>query len=197
LSAGFDETLRLWHVPERRLVRTFEIGAKVEKMAPLSDGRHVMLSGAHTGGWGMATYDLEQGGKVDTTPSIYSSLAVSADGRKILIGSVTGVLKVTADADHGSIVVQLKDPRAGQARDAAITPDGRFAITTTREAQMHLWDLYEGKLLSTATDKSIGTITLSPDGRFALTIGRDSSGATVWRLPESVVPRASQPAPGE
>ncbi len=197
LSAGFDETLRLWHVPDRRLVRTFEIGAKVEKMAPLSDGRHVMLSGAHTGGWGMATYDLEQGGKVDTTPSVQSSLAVSADGRKILIGSVTGALKVTADADHGTIVVQLKDPRAGQTRDAAITPDGRFAITTTRDAQMHLWDLHEGKLLSTATNRAIGTISLSPDGRFALTIGRDSAAVAVWHLPESVIPPSRQPVPAE
>jgi hypothetical protein len=73
-------------------------------------------------------------------------------------------------------------------RDAAITTDGRFAITTTREHQMHLWNLHEGKLLSTVTSENIGTVTLSPDGRYALTIGnRLDAGVGIWRLPESIL----------
>jgi hypothetical protein len=54
---------------------------------------------------------------------------------------------------------------------------------------MHLWDLREGKLLTTATGDTIGTITLSPDGRFALTVGQ-SGKVGVWRLPENTWPQA-------
>jgi sugar lactone lactonase YvrE len=184
LSAGFDETLRLWNIERRELVRTIELGANVEKMAPLWDGKRVMLSGAHTMGWGMLTYDLEKGERISPTPSAQSCLAVSADQRKVLVGSVTGLMRVT-DMESGELVVQLADPRANAARDAAISADGRYAITTTREGSMHLWDLHEGKLLTTASGDTIGTITLSPDGRFALTVGRGGE-AGVWRLPESV-----------
>ncbi len=190
LSAGFDDTLRLWHVADRKLVKTIDIGTKVEKMIPLLDGRRVMLSGAHTRGWGPTTYDLEQGEKINATPNAYSCMAVSADGRLSLIGSITGVL-VVRDTVNEKVIVQMTDPRAktardAAARDAAITPDGRFAITTTREKQMHLWDLHQGKVLSTAELDSISTISLSPDGRFALTIG-NKGGVGVWRLPESVL----------
>ena len=200
LSAGFDDTLRLWHVAERKLVRTIDIGTKVEKMLPLPDGRRVMLSGAHTRGWGPITYDLEKGEKIDATPNAYSCMAVTADGRMLLIGSITGVLRVT-DTDKGHLIVEMTDPRANvardaAARDAAITPDGRFAITTTRENQMHLWDLHQGKLISTAEADTIGTVTLSPDGRFALTIGREG-GVGVWRLPESVLEPIAATGPSD
>jgi WD40 repeat protein len=186
LSAGFDETLRLWNIEKRDLVRTIELGARVEKMAPLWDGKRVMLSGAHTGGWGVLTYDLEKGERVSPTPSAQSCLAVSADQRKVLGGSITGLMRVT-NMESGELVVQLADPRAKAARDAAISADGRYAITTTRDGSMHLWDLAEGKLLTTATGDTIGTITLSPDGRFALTVGR-SGELGIWQLPESVWP---------
>ena len=184
LSAGFDETLRLWNIEERNLIRTIELGAKVEKMAPLWDGRRVMLSGAHTGGWGMLTYDLEKGDRISPQPSAQSCLAVSADRRKALVGSVTGLLRVT-DMESGELIVQLADPRAKAARDAAISPDGRFALTTTRDGSLHLWDLREGQLLSTVTGDTIGSVTLSPDGRFALTVGQGGK-VGVWRLPEGV-----------
>lgn len=185
LSSGFDDTLRLWHISDRKLVRTIDIGTKVEKMEPLPDGRRVMLSGAHTRGWGPRTYDLEKGEKIDATPNTYSCMALSADGRMSLIGSITGVLRVT-DTDKGRLIVQMADPKANAARDAAITPDGRFAITTTRENQMHLWQLNTAKLLSRVEGETIGSISLSPDGRYAITIG-SKGGVGVWRLPESVI----------
>lgn len=189
LSVGFDETLRLWNVADRKLVKTINIGTYVEKMLPLPDGRRVVLSGAHTRGWGPRIYDLEKGEKIDATPNGDSCMAVTSDGRMLLIGDITGVLRVT-DTDKGNQIVQMKDPRANVARDAgardaAITPDGRFAITTTREHHMYLWDLHGGKLLSSAEGDTIGTITLSPDGRFALTIGQ--GGISVWRLPENAL----------
>lgn len=189
LSAGFDETLRLWNVADRKLVKTINVGTYVEKMLPLPDGRRVVLSGAHTRGWGPRIYDLEKGEKIDATPNGDSCMAVTSDGRMLLIGDITGVLRVT-DTDKGNQIVQMKDPRAdvardAGARDAAITPDGRFAITTTREHHMYLWDLHGGKLLSSAEGDTIGTITLSPDGRFALTIGQ--GGISVWRLPENAL----------
>jgi len=185
LSAGFDDTLRLWHIVDRKLIRTIDIGTKIEKMAPLPDGRRVVLSGAHTRGWGPRIYDLEKGEQIDATPNASSCMAVSADGRMSLIGSITGVLRVS-DTDNGELIVQMADPRANAARDAAITTDGRFAITTTREQHMYLWDLHGGKLLASESGETIDTVTLSPDGRYAVTIGR-SGGISVWRLPESVL----------
>lgn len=192
LSAGQDKTLRLWHIADRKLVRTIDIGTFVEKMLPLPDGQ-VLLSGAHTRGWGPITYNLEKGEKIQEIPGLYSCMAVSADGRISLIGSITGVLRVT-DTSNGKLIVEMADPRPTQARDrayrdAAITTDGRFAITTTRENQMYLWNLHEGKLLSSVTSKAIGTVTLSPDGRYALTIGETSGGVGVgvWRLPENIL----------
>ncbi len=182
LSAGFDETLRLWHVAERKLVRTIPVGAKIEKLVPLPDGQRVMLSGAHTGGWGIVTYDLEPGNPIDTKPSAQSCLAVSADGSKTLIGSVTGLL-VVRDSEKGRLLVQMADPRAKAARDAAISQDGKWAVTSTRERQMHLWNLQEGKLVSSIEHPSIGTVVLSPDGRTVLTYA-DDSGIGIWKLPD-------------
>ena len=184
LSSGFDETLRIWDVKQQKLLRTIELGAKVEKLEPLWDNQRVMLSGAHTGGWGMVTYDLEKGEKLDPEASAQSCLAVANDRRTTLVGTITGMLRVS-DKETGKLIVQMADPRAKAARDAAILSDGRSAITTTRDGQMHLWNLEEGKRVASVTSDSIGTVTLSPDGRYALTIGREG-GVSVWRLPEMV-----------
>lgn len=184
LAAGFDETLRIWDVVEHKLLRTIDLGAKVEKMEPLWDDRRVMLSGAHTGGWGVLEYDLSEGKRIDPQASAQSCLAVSADQRLALVGSITGLLRVT-DMESGELLVQLADPRARAAMDAAMTSDGRFALTTTREHQMHLWDLNQARLLSSAEGPTIGSVVLSPDSRFAVTI-RDEGSVGVWRLPEIV-----------
>ena len=189
LSVGWDKTLRIWDVEERKAVRTIDLGTVANEMQALAGGRQVVLSGADVRGWGVEFYDLEAGSRIEEKPSILSCFSVSHDGRRTLLGYINGLLKLL-DTQSNEVVIQMVDAQGKAVMRAAISPDGKTAVTTTRENMMHLWDLTTGKLLTSIQDETIAFLSLSPDGRFALTLGREG-GVGIWRLPESLGQQAA------
>jgi WD40 repeat protein len=65
---------------------------------------------------------------------------------------------------------------------AAFSPDGKIAVTGSREGELRRWEVKTGKLLGPATGPpyEIGALAFSRDGRTVLTGERNASTARLW-----------------
>ena len=65
----------------------------------------------------------------------------------------------------------------------AVSPDGRHAVTGSRDGTAAVWDLQTGKRLRELTGHQgwVNSVAVSPDGRHAVTGSHDQSVA-VWDL---------------
>jgi WD40 repeat protein len=102
---------------------------------------------------------------------------------------------VSAGYDGAIIVYQIKGAFArtvltlehpGGVNDAALSGDGKFLLTEGADAKMkstelRLWDLHQGMLVRTFTDKGpVAAMALSPDGELALT-GGSTGDLSSWK----------------
>jgi WD40 repeat protein len=97
-----------------------------------------------------------------------TTVAITADGRLAVSGSMDSTLKVW-DLENGIERFTLK----GHSEDintVAITPDGRVALSGSRDATLKAWDLENGIELYTLKGRHgpISAVAISPDGRKAV-----------------------------
>jgi WD40 repeat protein len=61
------------------------------------------------------------------------------------------------------------------ARDVAVTPDGRYAVSVGHDATVRVWELVTGREVQKFIGHSAGVVgvAVSPDGRFAASAGHD------------------------
>jgi WD40 repeat protein/tRNA A-37 threonylcarbamoyl transferase component Bud32 len=111
----------------------------------------------------------------------YCSLALSSDGQKLVTtGWEDAGVRVF---DLGSDTLLWKLDGEKPAPLVAASPDGRWAVTSTRQQTADVWDLATGKIVGTARDRAHArTIVVHPDNdRFAVGCGK--SGVRIWSLP--------------
>jgi WD40 repeat protein len=71
----------------------------------------------------------------------------------------------------------------GHVRSAALSPDGRFAVSGGYDKSIRLWELETGKeLLRQDIASGVGSVAYSPDGSF-VAWGDVEGGVALWRLP--------------
>jgi WD40 repeat protein len=66
----------------------------------------------------------------------------------------------------------------------SVSPDGRWAVTSSGDRNAHVWDLTTGELKGNVTERAnVSTIVMYPDSdRFALGCG--GIGVRIWSLPD-------------
>lgn len=138
-----------------------------------SDSRIVKLWDAETGAM-LQTYQIE-----DRAVRV---LAFSADGSKIIIGSVNGSL--TLFETDGALIRTL----AGHSRAvlSASFTDENTLLSTGFDNTMRVWDLtsgFEVRRFDTSDEPTISlhTAAISPDGQLVMT-GLSDGRVRVWRL---------------
>ncbi len=119
-----------------------------------------------------------------------AAVAASADGTTLVFGDAAGTVW-TSPADDAARKVRL-GPHASPPRYAAVSPDGRWAMTSRRwDSTFAVWDLPGKRLLKTlpVTPGALeaGDVAFSPDGRRAVTA--DMTAYAVWRLPDWTLER--------
>jgi serine/threonine protein kinase len=213
-GGGFgDNTVQLWDATDGRPIRTLEGHTHgVRGLGFLPDGKRA-VSGGFDGT--ARLWDLDNGWEVrrfegldvpDVSPPAWGrqvwSLAVSADGRRLLCGRRDGSL-LLSDVDSGRLLRRLE----GHERfvtAAALSADGRLALSGAREVfqdegrphpdgSVRLWDAEQGRERQRLADGvgGVWAVALSGDGRRALAAGQDGSvllldpatGQTLWRFP--------------
>jgi len=184
LSGGDDRTLRLWSLDDLSLVREIDTGdVAIFGLAMVPDGRRALIvAGDQT----MRVWDLQSGKErrklVGHTGNIHTA-TVSPNGKYVVSGA----------ADH---TVRVWDVESGKERrklvghqhnvySLGVTADNRYIVSVDGSpggAQMKVWDLERGQLISTLTNPfSPVCLALSPDANWVLT-GNSNTSLTLYPL---------------
>jgi WD40 repeat protein len=186
VTGHFDNRAALWDLATGKLLREYDglFGTGVQGVAVSPDGRWGVGSGSPGALW-----DLESG-EVKRTfnpgPGAYISAAFNPDGKSVLLGANSNLLRLF-NAETGTLIREFEG-HPGRVAALAFTPDGRHAVSGGESGEpFQLWDVVTGKAVRRfafppGTQPSWGTaLALSPDGAWLYTRGA-ASELTVWSV---------------
>ena len=101
------------------------------------------------------------------------SAAFSRDGRSAISAGLTNDALTLWDVATGKVLRTFRYRRGGRVTSAALSPDGRFALSgggEVREGEIRLWDAATGEELRSfkGHTSKVTSVVFSSDGRFVL-----------------------------
>jgi WD40 repeat protein len=181
VSASLDRTLKIWDLESGRVLATLEgHTGPVTGCAVTADGQR-LVSACRDGT--LKVWDLESRSVLATlVVDIHTAKrTVTADGR-IIWESETG------RSEYGNIEIERRllasgGGFAGSNMACAVTPDGRRAVSTSKDKTLKIWDLESGCVIATLQGHtgSVLDCTVTPDGQRVISASDDGT-LNVWDL---------------
>jgi WD40 repeat protein len=171
VSAGMDNVVKLWSLPDWKLVRAFKGHANsVNSMSLSPDGKSLVTGSTDQTVklWsfpdGLALHTLQDRKKT------VSAVAFSPDGQSIAAGSYGGRAVVWTLA--GEEVVGIKANR-GNLGSVAFSPDGRILATSGLGNEIGLWSLPGGEPVGILSghETAVGSLSFIQGGRYLVSLG--------------------------
>jgi len=174
-----DDSLVLYDPSTGQARRLPGVAAESLQRAFLPDGRYLMIAGNK----GIKIVEVSSGNTVAQRDRPVHVVAFSADGKRIVSGSLGGVLAV-CDAQTGADVlgvVGLGQPVCG----LAVSANGQRLAACSELGECRVWNLASGlPVFSVHAHQTRGTnsahLDLSPDGTRMVTSGTGGSDPLVW-----------------
>lgn len=178
ISGGWDNTLILWDAENANIVRQFygHTGG-VTRTIFSPDGQHVISSSYDNN---LRLWDIQGALEVLrlSDDTAINSVVYSPDGSQFVSGAIDGHA-VLWDAESGEVirafeaVLDASITNRAQKDDIdalAFSPDGKYLLMGLYSADVLLWDVESGDLITTFTDhdRRITNVAFSPDGKRAL-----------------------------
>ncbi|HEX4610177.1 MAG TPA: sigma-70 family RNA polymerase sigma factor [Urbifossiella sp.] len=107
------------------------------------------------------------------------SMAMSADGRRVAVGTVYNIARVW-DVATGQEISGSDDGHDAPVRAVAVAPDGKTFVTGGANQQLRVWDAATGRLVRRLPGASASQVTFSADGRRLVTAWEWGDKARVW-----------------
>ena len=185
VSAGQDNTVRVWDFANRRPVKAFRgHGGSVQAATILADGKAV-LSASHDGvvrQWSIDNYEelrTLQGRVLAGHQDAILAAAYSKDQKLVVTASRDRTAR-TWDAGTGKPGMTFEEGHAYLASTALFFPDGRRLLTAAVDNTARLWDVGTGgQLLRLDRTGRSAAAALSPDAHWVAT-GSDDKTAKLW-----------------
>jgi WD40 repeat protein len=177
LSAGYDNTARLWETATGREVLAFREHKhpQIHTVAFLPDGRHALSGGEDRI---LRLWDLRDGHEIRALEGSQMgiwNLTVSPDGRRAASSGIDPVVLVW-DLEKGEVIRRLEGLGVGAER-VCFSPDGRSVLAASGRGPIALWDVtseQKPQLFMGHTGAVTG-IGFSPDGRQMFSASRDQT----------------------
>lgn len=175
LAAGDDKVARLWTVADSTLQGEFGgHEASIDSIAVSPGGQEVITvsNGA------CRVWDLAGTQELRTFPCGAFGASYSPDGKKVIVGSATGV--AVFDVLTGAKVLSLKG-HGGHVLDCSFSPDGERIVTASADWSVRVWDAVSGaEIAKLRGHENIATTArFSPDATKILTGSMDRT-VRVW-----------------
>jgi WD40 repeat protein len=167
IGAGFckDGLLRVWALPEGRLLQSIEMGTNGFLLAAISRDGRLLATSKWDGG--VAVWDTTSGKSVFQLrlPMYPSGFAFSRDNRYLAVASSFGRVQVFELA--GKAKRCELDAVAGGTQAVVFSPDGARLATADSDTCIRIWDSQTGKLLASKQEFLLDPLTIdfTADGR--------------------------------
>jgi WD40 repeat protein/serine/threonine protein kinase len=176
LSAGKDETLKLWDVANGKCLRTFFGHTGEVRSICLSADARFALSGSKDNT--LKLWDVANSRCLLTFEGHYDSVesvCLSSDGRFALSGSSDYTLKLWDVASAECL--RTFEEHVGSVNSVCLSADARTALSGSDDKTLKLWDVDTGRCLRTFKGHtgSVNSICLSADARKALSGSKDNT----------------------
>ncbi len=112
--------------------------------------------------WNVET--CREGLVIDGRGWLGRSMALSADGNKVALGTVYNVVRVW-DVNTGKEISTQIQGHDAPIRAVTFSPDGRSLVTGTENHQINLWDPATLRCSNQIRDLSARQLSISPDGK--------------------------------
>jgi WD40 repeat protein/serine/threonine protein kinase len=195
LSCGHDNTVRLWDIAERQLVKTLRGHDSWVRDCTFSPDGEFVLSAGHDKRaklWtidGYEEYRVLRGRIMRGHRDDILSAGISTDGNTIVTASRDRTAR-TWDAATGQPKMLLEEGHAYLASSATFFPDGDRLLTSAMDNSTRIWDVASGVELKRINGTGrYAAAALSPDGQWVLTGSLDRA-AQLWAVESGEMLRA-------
>ena len=179
-GGSYDNTVRLWSLPDGKPLQTLSGHSNSVFCLGISPDGKLLVSGSHDNT--VRLWSLPDG-KLLQTLSEHSNwvfrLAISPDSKLLVSGSYDNTVRLWSLPD-GKLLQTLSGVFC-----LAISPDGNLLASGSNDNTVRLWSLPDGKLLQTLSGhtKAIRCLAISPDGKL-LANGNSDNTVRLWSLPD-------------
>jgi len=193
-----DHQVRVWTLPDGKLLRTFDVGDQPFEMVIISDDGRLLFTGDHSGA--VNIWDTSSG-KAEWQERLphYPGVATFSRDSGLLAFAAQGDPVQVIDLPTKRKLYQL-EPTPGGATALAFSRDGSMLAVAEADTTVRVYEVHSGKLLSRNQDFVMEPLAIdfSADGRYVLAAGADkilvfidpASGRIVRRLEKTTEPAA-------
>ncbi|TWU05297.1 Serine/threonine-protein kinase PknD [Symmachiella macrocystis] len=185
VSSGRDNTVRVWDIGSKKLIRTFRGHGSAVAAADFSaDGRWILSAGGdgQAKRWSLDGDDeiqTLQGRRLAGHTNAVLGASFSPDGQQVVTASQDRYAK-SWSAESGDVTRAFFEGHQFLSSSVVFMPDGRRLITSAMDNTARVWNLASGtEEFSLSGTGRKAAVAASPDGRWIVT-GSDQSTVKLW-----------------